>query len=309
MYYLFSLIPGILISVMIAFNGVLTEHYGVYSAAVIIHIAGLVLITIMTISKRENPFSGRQTWYLYLGGAIGVMTTVFNNFAFSRINVTSILALGLFGQSITGLIVDQYGLLNMPKHTFQNRKIFGLLLILIGIISMIDNFDLLAVLLSFIAGVNLVISRTLNAELAEYTSIRIGTFYNYLIGLLITIPVYFLFGRNEAISLNFIIGPKIYMYFGGIIGVCVVLLSNIIVIKISAFYLSLLFFIGQVFSGILIDVVISQTFSLRNMISGIFVAIGLSVNLLLDKKTSPSSCAHNAENQHTQRSGAGVNGK
>jgi len=292
MYYIFSLITGILISVMIAFNGVLTENYGVYSAAVIIHIAGLVFITIMTISKRENPFSGRQAWYLYLGGAIGVMTTVFNNFAFSRISVTSILALGLFGQSITGLIVDQYGLLNMPKHTFQNRKIFGLLLILIGIISMINNFDLLAVILSFIAGVNLVISRTLNAKLAEFTSIRIGTFYNYLIGLLITIPVYFILGGNEAFSVNFVLSPKIYIYFGGIIGVCVVLLSNIIVIKISAFYLSLLFFTGQVFSGILIDAVISQTFSLRNMIGGIFVAVGLCVNLLLDRKTSLSSYAH-----------------
>ena len=104
---------------------------------------------------------------------------------------------------------------------------------------MIDNFDLLAVLLSFIAGINLVISRTLNAKLAEKTSIRIGTFYNYLIGLLITIPVYFLL--------------------------------------------------------------------VRNMIGGFFVAIGLSVNLLLDKKTSPSSYAHNAENQHTQRRGSGVN--
>jgi len=289
MYYLFSLVTGILISVMIAFNGALTEHCGVYSATVIIHIAGLLLISIMTISKREHPFSKRQSWYLYLGGAIGVMTTVFNNFAFSRISVTSILALGLFGQSITGLIVDQYGLLNMPRHTFQNRKIFGLLLILCGIISMIDNFDLLAVLLSFIAGVNLVISRTLNAKLAEYTSIRIGTFYNYLIGLLIAIPVYFLLGGNEAFSVSFVLSPKVYIYFGGIIGVCVVLLSNIIVIKISAFYLSLLFFIGQVFSGILIDVVISQAFSLRNMIGGIFVAVGLSVNLVLDRKKDPKS--------------------
>jgi len=113
MYYLFSLITGILISVMVASNGVLTEHYGIYSATVIIHITGLLFITIMTISKRERLFSRRHSWYLYLGGAIGVMTTVFNNFAFSRISVTSILALGLFGQSITGLIVDQYGLRNM----------------------------------------------------------------------------------------------------------------------------------------------------------------------------------------------------
>jgi transporter family-2 protein len=268
---------------MVAFNGGLTEQYGVYSATVIIHIVGLLLITIITISKREHLFSKRQAWFLYLGGAIGVMTTAFNNLAFSRISVSSILALGLFGQSITGLLIDQYGLLNMPKHVFQKRKIYGLLLILCGIISMTNNFDILAILVSFIAGVNIVISRTLNAKLAEYTSIRTSTFYNYLLGLFIAVPVYFLFGRNEAVFTGFAVSPKIYIYLGGIFGVCVVLLSNITVAKISAFYLSLFLFIGQVFSGILIDVAISKTFSPRNMTGGIFVAVGLCVNLLSDR--------------------------
>jgi len=269
---------------MVAFNGGLTEQYGVYSATVIIHIAGLLFITTMAIIKRERLFSGRQAWFLYLGGAIGVMTTAFNNLAFIRISVSSILALGLFGQSIMGLIIDQYGLLKMPRHTFKKRKILGLLLILCGIISMTNNFDLLAVTLSFFAGVIIVISRTLNAKLAECTSIRISTFYNYLIGLLVAIPVCLLFGRSEAFFAGIVISPKIYIYIGGIIGVCVVLLSNITVMKIPAFYLSLFMFLGQVFSGILIDMVLSQTFSPRNLTGGIFVAIGLCINLLLDRK-------------------------
>jgi transporter family-2 protein len=269
---------------MVAFNGGLTEQYGVYSATVIIHIAGLLLITVLTICKRENPFSKRQVWYLYLGGAIGVMTTVFNNFAFSRISVSSILALGLFGQSLTALIIDQYGWLGMPKHTFQKRKIFGLLLILCGIVSMTNNFDILAILVSFFAGVTIVIGRTYNARLAECTSVRIGTFYNYLIGLLVSFLVCLLFGRTEAAFTDFSFSPNVYIYFGGIFGVCVVVLNNITVTKISAFYLSLFLFIGQVFSGILVDVVLSQAFSPRNMIGGIFVAAGLCVNLLLDRK-------------------------
>jgi transporter family-2 protein len=285
MYYLLSLLTGILISVMVAFNGGLTEQYGVHSATVIIHILGLLLITIITIIKREHPFSERYVWFLYLGGALGVMTTAFNNLAFSRISVSSILALGLFGQSITGLLIDQYGFLNMPKHIFQKRKLIGLFLILCGIIFMTNNFDVLAVLVSFIAGINIVISRTLNAKLAELTSIRTSTFYNYLIGLLVAVPVCFLFGQNEAAFTAFAVSPSIYLYFGGIIGVGVVLLSNITVTRISSFYLSLFLFIGQVFSGILIDMVISQTFSPRNLIGGIFVAIGLSVNLLLDRKS------------------------
>jgi hypothetical protein len=80
----------------------------------VLTIAGLLFIIIMTLIKREHPFFKRQAWFLYLGGAIGVLTTVFNNVAFARISVSSILALGLFGQSMAGLIIDQYGLLDMP---------------------------------------------------------------------------------------------------------------------------------------------------------------------------------------------------
>ena len=148
--------------------------------------------------------------------------------------------------------------------------------------------DFLAVLLSFITGITIVISRTLNAKLAGHTSIQISTFYNYLAGLLVSTLVCLLFGGifgvSEPAFAGFVFSPKIYIYFGGILGVCAVLLSTITVTKISAFYLSLFLFIGQVFSGIFIDAIISQAFSPLNLIGGVFVAAGLCVNLLLDRK-------------------------
>ena len=283
MYYFLSLLTVVLISVMIAVNGGLTTQYGVYTAAVIIHIVGLVLISSVILIKRERPFSSRHAWFLYLGGAIGVLTTVFNNFAFSRISVSSILALGLFGQSITGLVIDQYGLLGMQKHPFAKWKLIGLSLIFAGIASMLTNFEIAAVAVSFAAGVTIVISRTLNARLSELTSVRISTFYNYLVGLTLSIPVLLLLGRSESPLTEFAFSPALYIYSGGILGVCVVLLSNITVVKIPAFYLTLFIFIGQVFSGVVIDAVISRELSYRNLIGGILVAIGLSINLLLDK--------------------------
>ena len=286
---------------MVSFNGGLTKLYGLYSATVIIHIVGLLLIIIIVISKREHPFAKRYTWYFYLGGAVGVLTTVFNNFAFTKISVSSILALGLFGQSIAALIIDQYGLLNMQKHVFRKRKISGLLLILFGIISMTNNFHFLAVLFSFFAGANIVVSRTLNARLAGYTSVRISTFYNYLIGIIFAIAVCFLFGKNEAAFSGFFISARIYVYFGGILGVCVVLLNIITVTKVSAFYLSLFSFIGQIFSGVIIDAIISQAFSPRNIIGGFFVTAGLCVNLLLDRKKYNYPEETLAEAQRTQR--------
>lgn len=283
MYYLISLLTGILISVMVAFNGGLTEIYGIYSATVIIHIAGLLLISSLVIINRERPFSKRQKWFLYLGGAIGVLTTAFNNLAFGQISVSSIMAAGLLGQSVTGIIIDHFGLMGMPKHPFLKRKIWGLLLIFCGMAAMTDRFNMLALTVSFAAGVSIVISRTLNAKLADSTSVNIGTFYNYVVGLALSIPVYFLLGGGE-ISLTAIpLSPRFYIYLGGILGVCVVCLSNITVVKISAFYLSLFLFVGQIFSGIVIDAVISQAFSARNLIGGLFVALGLCVNLVLDR--------------------------
>jgi len=275
---------GILISVMIAINGGLTTHYGVYSATIIIHLVGLVLIAIAVRIKKETFFLGKLPWFLYLGGAIGVFTTVANNLSFGRISVSAILALGLLGQSVTGFIIDQFGLMGMAKHPFTKDKLVGLALILAGIASMIDNFETLAVVASFLAGFCIIMSRTLNAKLADATSMSVSTFYNYFVGFIVSILVFSILGREEIVFAEFTLSPRWYIYLGGAIGVMVVFMSNIVVVKISAFYLTLLIFVGQVFSGVLIDIFISQEISIRNIIGGVLVALGLVINLVLDYK-------------------------
>ena len=290
MFYFLSLLMGILISVMVAFNGGLTTQYGLYSATVIIHIVGLILIVAVVLLKREGLFAffpKQQAWFLYLGGAIGVMTTVFNNLSFGRISVSAILALGLFGQSVAGIIIDQYGLFAMQRHPFSKEKLLGLAIILAGIGSMLYNLEIVAVIVSFIAGVNIVLSRTFNAKLADASSVHVSTFYNYFVGLLVSIPVFLILGRGEMGFASFTalhFSSDWYIYLGGLLGVCVVLMGNVVAVKISAFYLTLLIFVGQVFSGVLIDIVISQELSPRNVVGGLLVAAGLSVNLFLDSR-------------------------
>ena len=290
MYYVFSLLTGILISVMIAFNGGLTERLGIYSATVIIHIAGLILITIIVLIRRDRFITLGHPWFLYLGGAFGVLTTVFNNLSFGRISVSAILALGLLGQSMAGLVIDQYGLFGLQKHPFTKGKLFGLILITGGIGSMINNFEIVAVIVSFAAGIIIVVSRTLNAKLSDLTNVRTSTFYNYAVGLVGSVLVFLILGREDMLLFTGFDGFNIFssnwwIYLGGILGVCVVLLSNITALKISAFYLTLLIFIGQIFSGITIDVIITQQLSYRNLIGGVLVALGLCVNLFLDSRT------------------------
>jgi len=278
---------GIMIAVMVAFNGGLTERYGVYSATVMIHIVGLIMILAIVLIKRDKLFAKRHAWFLYLGGAIGIFTTMFNNMAFGRISVSAILALGLFGQSVAGIIVDKYGLWGMPKHAFSKHKLIGLALILIGIASMINSFEIMAVIVSFGAGVTIVLSRTLNGKLADLTNERIATCYNYIVGLVCSTIVLLIIGRGEIIHLDFVNSPLLsswWIYLGGILGVGVVFISNVVVVRISAFYLSLFIFIGKIFSSIVIDVIITRELSIRILIGGVLVAAGLSLNLLLDRR-------------------------
>jgi len=287
MHHFLALLAGVLVSIMVALNGGLSEIYGVHAASVLLHTVGLVLITAVALLKRDRLFAKGRPWYLYLGGAIGVLTVLFTNIPFGRISVSAILALGLFGQGVLGLIVDQYGWMGMPKHRFHKKKLVGLALVLAGIVSMITSFELVAVLLSFIAGASIVISRTLNAKMAELTSVRVSTFFNYFVGLSVAVFVYLLFGRSEVgfiAALGF--SSAWYLYLGGALGVVMIALTNILVVKISAFYLSLLLFMGQVASGILIDVLLTGVFSTRNLIGGVLITLGLFVDLLIDRKSA-----------------------
>jgi len=270
---------------MVAFNGGLTAQIGMYTATIFIHVTGLLFITVLAIIKRDRLFSKKHRWIYYSGGAIGIMTVVFNNYAYGRISVSAILALLLFGQGVSGLIVDQYGWMGMPKHPFNKKRIIGLLLTLGGIAVMLDRFELAAVVLSFAAGITVVVSRTFNAKLALLTSVRTGTFYNYLVGTVLSIPVVLLLGRGEAGFSGFTATPHLYIYLGGVAGACVVIISNIVVSRIPAFYLSLLIFIGQIFSGVIIDAIIDRSFSPRIIIGGLLVATGLCADLLLNKNT------------------------
>lgn len=289
MYYFLSLLTGVLVAIMIVFNGDLAGQYGLHSSTIIIHIAGLIVISTVLLIKRIKIVLVKTKWYFYIGGAIGIYTVVSTNYAFAHITVSEILALGLLGQGIAGLAIDQIGWMGMPQHPFKARKVIGLLLILAGIAYMTSNFAILAMLAAFTAGFAIISSRTLNAKLAELSSVPMSAFYNYVVGLTLSIPVFLILGRGEIDFSNITFSPNILIYLGGPVGLCTVLICNIVVTKVPAFYLSLLMFIGQVFTGILLDALISGTFSTQILIGGALVASGLCIDLILDKRAEGGS--------------------
>ncbi len=137
MNYALSLMVGFVISIMVALSGVLTETIGVYHATLVAHITALMVLSpILILKKQSLKIKFKVPLYYFSGGLLGVLTTVFNNYAFSYLGVSVMLSLCLFGQSLTSLILD---FLHIFNHTTKNnyKTYIGLFFILFGIIIMI----------------------------------------------------------------------------------------------------------------------------------------------------------------------------
>jgi transporter family-2 protein len=123
---------------MVVFNGELSAAIGSYPATVIIHIVGLLISIVLLLIKREKrPSLAKVPFSLYLGGVVGVGTTLFTNLAFGIISISVILALSLLGESVTSLVIDQYGLFGSAIRKINIKKMLGLICIIAGIAVMI----------------------------------------------------------------------------------------------------------------------------------------------------------------------------
>lgn len=287
MYDLLSLLAGVMVAFLVAINGGLTAQYGVFGAAVIIHIVGSFFAFLLMKIRRQNvSFQRSIPWWMYIGGMIGVLTIAFNNFAYGKISLTGIIALGLFGQTVTSLVIDGFGLFGMRKYPFKKSTLIGLAFAAVGILVMLDNSAgsaLYAVTLSFFGGVTVVLSRTVNAGLSENIGALQGSFINHIVGLPVTVCALFLLGGNDPIFTGFSISPNGWIYFGGVLGVLVVMLSNIIVPKIPAIRLTFLLFIGQIFAGIALDLITKQGYSAATFFGGLLVVAGVGANILIEQ--------------------------
>lgn len=142
----------------------------------------------------------------------------------------------------------------------------------------------MALLAAITCGITVVISRTTNAQLGKHISNTASTFYNYLTGGIVSLIV-LLFSNEVAPSLALPNSINGYiMYFGGIVGVFSILLSNYVTPKISAFQLTIILFISQIFTGIIIDWLRYNSISIGKILGGILVLFGLIYNTYIDYK-------------------------
>ncbi|MFT5875459.1 MAG: transporter family-2 protein [Clostridium sp.] len=138
MYKASAVFIGIVIAIMVTFNGVLANYTDQYVSILIIHIVGLIAIIIILLLKKEKlRLIQNIPIYLFSAGLIGVLVVFLNNLCFNYLGASLTLSLGIFGQLVLACFIDHYGLFGLNIYRFKKKKIVGFFIILSGLVIMI----------------------------------------------------------------------------------------------------------------------------------------------------------------------------
>lgn len=146
---------------------------------------------------------------------------------------------------------------------------------------------MLYIIVALLGGSSIVISRIFSARLGAEIGLVESSFFNYFFGLTGSILLGLSTGEIFQIASGISTGSiPLWAYLGGLIGLCVVLLSNALTPKMSNLYMTLFVFLGQLGSGLVIDFMRLGQLPIGKIIGGLLVLSGLCYNLYLDQKTS-----------------------
>lgn len=138
MYKFLGILNGVFVALMVLFNSLLAENFGMSYSILAFYLIGLFVISLIIIIKKPNikPFKLIPI-YLFSAGILGILNVFLNNIAFIKLGATLTLGLAIYGQLISSVIVDYFGLFGLKKQNFNPKKVIGLLIMSLGIFIMI----------------------------------------------------------------------------------------------------------------------------------------------------------------------------
>ena len=136
MFNFLALLSGIVIAVMVVFNGDLTAVYSNYNAAFIIHVVGVIFAFIFQARGRNSSPAKTPLWF-YSAGALH-LHHLQQLLIQHKISLTSILALTLFGQTAFSYSSTTLAF-SACKHPLKKSSFIGLIFSLLGIVVMLDD--------------------------------------------------------------------------------------------------------------------------------------------------------------------------
>jgi len=131
----FGLVGGIAVGLQGPLASLMSQKIGVLESTFYIHLGGALaaLIPLIFYGGRNLARWRDVPWYALGAGALGLIVVAAMSYMVPRVGVAPSAVLIVAGQLFVGIILDHYGLLGAYPRPFDLTRVFGLLLVFIGV--------------------------------------------------------------------------------------------------------------------------------------------------------------------------------
>ena len=130
---------GIAMTFQTALNTQLREYfYSPLQAALLSFFIGTcvlaLLVVVQPVDKPQLHDFSNIPWYLWLGGCLGVYAISISIYTAPKLGFLTFSGLVIFGQILTSMIFDHFGLLGTDKTPVNWQRLLGGVVIFIGVL-------------------------------------------------------------------------------------------------------------------------------------------------------------------------------
>lgn len=134
-----GVLAGVISSIQLTVNGrlgvVLHSALAASFVSFVVGTACLVVINLIVRPRIDRAAIRAQEprWWLASGGAIGALFVLGNTIGAPILGTSMTVSVVLFGQIVSGLCVDHFGVFGTAKRPVTRRKMLGTIIVLVGI--------------------------------------------------------------------------------------------------------------------------------------------------------------------------------
>ena len=138
-FLFFTIVTGMLMPLQAAINSYLGQELRSSLLATLVSFwIGTIGLVIVCFFRGESWSSLRimlqMPWWYLSGGLLGAIFVFWTIFIVPKIGAVNLAVFILLGQMLASVLFDHYGLLGMPIHSVNIWRIFGIFLMITGVI-------------------------------------------------------------------------------------------------------------------------------------------------------------------------------
>ena len=130
-----GLVGGIAVGLQSPMASIITQRLGLFESVFIVHIGGALIALIPLLYFGGGKLTEWRSipWYVLGAGVFGLVVIGSISYMIPRVGVAAAITTIVAGQLLVGTILDHYGLLGAKGRSMDLTRVFGLVVVLLGV--------------------------------------------------------------------------------------------------------------------------------------------------------------------------------